>query len=208
MPATDTISTRRKSGRHKPDGQSQQVQVFCPACGFANLFWGKTTSDGEVIEHYGRRCQGWHEDERGERQQCDYRFCFKLCADCGAQNDIAARHCHHCQRILLDPDDMLKAALRLKDALVLRCSGMSLRAGQDDKGEWLQVTYYDEDGADVGELYRLHTPAQRRLFALRFLPLHLRPPPGVAFTLGRAKDIEAAADKLRAPDFVVSRLRG
>lgn len=194
-------------GQAKPDGQSQPVQVFCPACGFANLFWGKTTGDGEVIEHYGRRCHGWHEDERGTRLQCDYRFRFKLCADCGAQNDIAARRCHHCQRILLDPDDMLKAALRLKDALVLRCSGMSLRAGQDDNGEWLQVTYYDEDGADVGERYRLHTPAQRRLFALRFLPLHLRAP-GVNFTWRRAVDIEAAADKLRPPDFVVARRRG
>ncbi len=90
---------------------------------------------------------------------------------------------------------------------MLRCSGMSLRAGQDDKGEWLQVTYYDEDCADVGERYRLHTPAQRRLFALRFLPLHLRAP-GMAFTWERAKDIEAAGDKLRAPDFVVARRRG
>ena len=44
---------------------------------------------------------------------------------------------------------MLKAALRLKDALVLRCSGMSLQHGHDEKGEWLKITYYDEDGADV-----------------------------------------------------------
>ncbi|MGL9723371.1 DEAD/DEAH box helicase [Sodalis sp. (in: enterobacteria)] len=194
-------------GQTKPAAGSQPVQVFCPACGFANLFWGKTAGDGTVIEHYGRRCQGWLEDESGARQQCDYRFRFKLCPDCDAQNDIAARRCHHCQRILLDPDDMLKAALRLKDALVLRCSGMSLRAGQDEKGEWLQVTYFDEDGADVGERFRLHTPAQRRLFALRFLPLHLRAA-GMPFAWRGAADIEAAADKLRAPDFVVARRRG
>lgn len=53
---------------------------------------------------------------------------------------------------------MLKAALRLKDALVLRCSGMALQNGQDEKGEWLKIIYYDEDGADVSERFRLHTP--------------------------------------------------
>ncbi|MFP3701386.1 hypothetical protein SB758_38545, partial [Burkholderia sp. SIMBA_013] len=30
-----------------PKGKSDNVpvQVFCPACGFANTFWGKTTAD-------------------------------------------------------------------------------------------------------------------------------------------------------------------
>ncbi|MFP3498992.1 ATP-dependent helicase, partial [Pseudomonas sp. SIMBA_059] len=91
------------------------VQVFCPACGFANTFWGKATEDGMVIEHFGRRCQGVLEDDEGEREQCDFRFRFKSCPDCGAENDIAARRCHQCDKILVDPDDMLKAALKLKD---------------------------------------------------------------------------------------------
>ncbi|VTP64948.1 type I restriction enzyme EcoKI subunit R [Serratia rubidaea] len=66
-------------GVRKPHGDSQPVQVFCPGCGFANLFWGKCTADGEIIEHYGRRCQGWLEDDDGQREQCDYRFRFKSC---------------------------------------------------------------------------------------------------------------------------------
>ncbi len=53
---------------------------------------------------------------------------------------------------------MLKAALKLKDALVLRCSGMALQHGGDEKGPWLKITYYDEDGADVSERFRLQTP--------------------------------------------------
>lgn len=68
-------------GQTKPAAGSEPVQVFCPACGFANLFWGKTAGDGTVIEHYGRRCQGWLGDESGARQQCDYRFRLKLCPD-------------------------------------------------------------------------------------------------------------------------------
>jgi ribosomal protein L40E len=118
---------------------------------------GKTTADGTLIEHFGRRCQGWFEDDDGQREQCDYRFRFKNCPQCNAENDIAARRCRTCDTILVDPDDMLKAALKLKDALVLRCSGMDLQHGADDKGEWLKITYYDEDGADVSERYRLHT---------------------------------------------------
>ena len=65
---------------------------------------------------------------------------------------------------------MLKAALRLKDALVLRCSGMSLQHEHDEKGEWLKITYYDEDGADVSERFRLQTPAQRTAFEQLFYP--------------------------------------
>lgn len=194
-------------GRPKPTGGGTPVQVFCPQCGFANLFWGKTDGDGDVIEHFGRRCQGWLESDDGEREQCQFRFRFKLCPDCGAENDIAARRCQQCSKLLVDPDDMLKAALRLKDALVLRCSGMTLTSGSDDKGEWLQVTYYDEDGADVSERFRLHTPAQRRVFELRFIKLHHRAP-GTPLLWHTASDIQAAAARLRAPDFVVARRKG
>lgn len=155
-----------------PKGKSDNVpvQVFCPACGFANTFWGKTTADGTLIEHFGRRCQGWFEDDDGHREQCDFRFRFKNCPQCNAENDIAARRCRECDTVLVDPDDMLKAALRLKDALVLRCSGMSLQHEHDEKGEWLKITYYDEDGADVSERFRLQTPAQRNCLRAAFYP--------------------------------------
>ncbi|WP_033568317.1 DEAD/DEAH box helicase [Dickeya undicola] len=194
-------------GHSKPHSDSQPVQVFCPQCGFANLFFGKCTDDGTVIEHYGRRCQGWQADEQGRRQQCDYRFRFKSCPHCGAENDIAARRCQQCQEVLVDPDDMLKAALKLKDALVLRCSGMSLQHGTDAKGEWLRITYHDEDGADVSERFRLHTTAQRNAFTHVFLRAHQRAP-GVPFHWQRAEDVVAQQALLRAPDFVVARMQG
>lgn len=194
-------------GSHKPHSGSQPVQVLCPQCGFANLFWGKTTAEGDIVEHYGRRCQGYEEDDNGVRAQCDYRFRFKVCPECGAENDIAARRCHQCDHIMVDPDDMLKAALKLKDALVLRCSGMQMAAGQDEKGEWLKITYVDEDGADVSERFRLHTPAQRRVFTQLFLRVHQRAP-GLALTWQSAQDILRQQAALRAPDFVVARRQG
>ncbi|WP_213977818.1 DEAD/DEAH box helicase [Serratia marcescens] len=194
-------------GVSKPHGDSQPVQVFCPACGFANLFWGKCTENGDIIEHYGRRCQGWLEDDDGHREQCDYRFRFKSCPHCGAENDIAARRCHQCQEVLVDPDDMLKAALKLKDALVLRCGGMELQSGRDDKGEWLKATYYDEDGTSTSERFRLQTPAQRKAFEMLFLRPHQRVP-GVPFAWHTAADVLAQQQALRHPDFVVARKRG
>ena len=194
-------------GSHKPGSDNKPVQVFCPACGFANIFWGKTTADGTVIEHFGRRCQGVLEDDDDNREQCDFRFRFKSCPHCGAENDIAARRCHQCLEILVDPDDMLKAAQKLKDALVLRCGGMNLESGKDDKGEWLKITYYDEDGASASERYRLQTPAQRTAFLHNFMRPHQRAP-GIELVWNTAADIIAQQALLRHPDFVVARMKG
>ncbi|WP_159564739.1 DEAD/DEAH box helicase [Budvicia diplopodorum] len=194
-------------GSAKPKGDNQPVQVFCPACGFANTFWGKTNESGQVVEHFGRRCQGILEDDEGQREQCDYRFRFKICPHCGAENDIAARRCHQCHEVLVDPDDMLKDALKLKNARVLRCSGMQFKRGEDDKGEWLSITYYDEDGADVTERFRLKTPAQRTAFLQLFVRPHLKAP-GVAFSWNTAADVIQQQHLLRHPDFVIAYLRG
>lgn len=194
-------------GSPKGASDNKPVQVFCPACGFANIFWGKTTADGTVIEHFGRRCQGVLEDDEDNREQCDFRFRFKSCPHCGAENDIAARRCHQCQEVLVDPDDMLKAAQKLKDALVLRCGGMHLETGRDDKGEWLKITYYDEDGASASERYRLQTPAQRTAFVHNFMRPHQRAP-GIELVWNTAADIIAQQALLRHPDFVVARMKG
>ncbi len=194
-------------GAPKGASDNQPVQVFCPACGFANTFWGKTTADGMIIEHFGRRCQGVLEDDDGEREQCDYRFRFKSCPDCGAENDIAARRCHQCDKILVDPDDMLKAALKLKDALVLRCGGMTLEQGRDNQGEWLKATYFDEDGTSVSERFRLQTAGQRKAVEQLFMRPHQRAP-GVPLGWQTAADVLALQPLLRYPDFVVARAKG
>ncbi|EPL6453223.1 MULTISPECIES: DEAD/DEAH box helicase [Providencia] len=195
---------RPEVGSSKPNSSSVPVQVFCPLCQFANVFWGKCTSDGQIIEHYGRRCQGWEENDNGQKQQCEFRFRFKQCPHCGAENDIAARRCQKCQEVLSDPDDMLKAALKLKDALIIRCGGMQFISGSDAKGEWIKINYFDEDGTSVSERYRLTTPAQRRVFEYRFLREHQRAP-GVPFKWNDANDIILQQSLLRYPQFIVAR---
>ncbi|MAM51193.1 MAG: ATP-dependent helicase [Marinobacter sp.] len=190
-------------GEPKPNPDSEPVQVFCPGCGFANIFWGKTDDDGRVIEHYGRRCQGLLEpvdrvqDERP--QQCDYRFRFKECPHCGAENDIAARNCHQCQKAIIDPDDQLRDALKLKDAMVIRCAGISLVAD----GSKLKITYHGENGEEVGESFDFSKPGQRAVFNRLF---------GRRFANSQAPQAFRSADEvlelealLPAPDFVIAR---
>lgn len=195
---------RPEVGSSRPNSTSFPVQVFCPLCQFANIFWGKCTSDGQIIEHYGRRCQGWEEDENKQKKQCEFRFRFKQCPHCGAENDIAARRCQKCQEVLTDPDDMLKAALKLKDALIIRCGGMQFITGSDTKGEWIKINYFDEDGTSVSERFRLATPAQKRVFEYRFLREHQRAP-GVPFKWNNANDILLQQSLLRYPQFIVAR---
>ncbi|MCL7928488.1 DEAD/DEAH box helicase [Halomonas llamarensis] len=202
-------------GEPKPDSDSEPVQVECPDCGHANLFWGKR--DGElVLEHFGRRCQGLVEadsDSRGaapgaDKKQCEFRFRFKVCSDCGAENDIAARRCHGCQQLLVDADDKLKDALKLKDARVLRVAGMQLEATANGRGlPRLKVTYFDEDGTTLAEWFALETSAQRRAFYAAFLRDHLRAP-GVSWQPTSPEAVIAEQRRLRHPDFVVGRKVG
>lgn len=219
-------------GSPKPDPDTVPVMVFCPQCQFANTFWGKTDADGDIIEHFGRRCQGIvdstshanhhanngvKEGDDGPRQQCDYRFRFKECDRCNAQNDIAARRCHHCRAVLIDPDTKLRDALALKDARVIRCAGMTMESipGKAKQGKpghpKLKVIYHDEDGTELGETFSLDTAAQQHVFKIHFLMPHLRNPEAPLKTQQKPYSVDqivAAEDLFRAPDFVVARKQG
>ena len=194
-------------GQPKPDSSSVPVQVFCPLCEFANIFWGKTDEEGNIIEHYGRRCQGLVQREhdtrsQGKAAQCDYRFRFKECPQCNAENDIAARNCHQCGHAIIDPDDQLKAALKLKDAMVIRCAGISMT---ESNGR-LRVIYHDEQGEELSELFDLHNSKQRKrfndLFGRRFA--HSLAPQ----QFNSVDEVLAESQLFSAPDFVVARKSG
>ncbi|MDQ9093533.1 DEAD/DEAH box helicase [Pseudoalteromonas haloplanktis] len=189
-------------GSKKGDSDNVPVQVQCPGCGFANIFWGKTDSQGKVTEHFGRRCQGLLEDDDGLKEQCDYRFRFKECEACGAENDIAARQCQTCHEVMADPDDKLRAALNLKDALVLRCSGLSVNSLASNE-QIIKITYYDEDGASCDEVYDFAKPAARYAFNKQFAKRTAQGQTPVEYK--SAQQVIAAQLQLVAPDFVIAR---
>ncbi len=194
-------------GVSKPAADTEPVMVFCPQCDCGNIFWGKRDADGAVIEHYGRRCQGVVE-AFGAKKQCNYRFRFKECAACNSQNDIAARRCHHCREVLIDADTKLRQALALKDALVLRCAGMTLesRLGKTGRPQ-LKVIYHDEDGTELAEYFSLDSATQKRVFLSHFVQPHLRNPE-TEFQPQSVAQVCRDEALFRAPDFVVARKKG
>ncbi|MDO3720657.1 DEAD/DEAH box helicase [Marinobacter sp. chi1] len=192
-------------GEPKPSPDSEPVQVFCPGCGFANIFWGKTDSDGRVIEHYGRRCRGLlepaeEEGTAGQRpEQCDYRFRFKECPHCGGENDIAARNCLQCHQAIIDPDDQLRDALKLKNAMVIRCAGITLGVA----GSKLKITYHGEDGEELSESFDFSKSAQRTVFNKLFGRRFANSQAPKEFS--KAEEVLELQALLSAPDFVIAR---
>ncbi|NQZ89826.1 MAG: DEAD/DEAH box helicase [Colwellia sp.] len=204
-------------GEKKPNSKSQPVQVICPSCEFPNLFWGICDDDGYLVEHYGRRCQGLVHiptEEQATQSQCDYRFVFKECPHCGGENDIAARNCLQCHEVLVDPDDMLKKALKLKDSKIIRCAGLNLtrvNGKVSDKGsDKLKITYHDEEGAELNESFDFAKPNQVKAFNDIFSK---RLSAKISVQLGATESFEVTnleqalklANILPCPDFVIAR---
>jgi DNA repair protein RadD len=186
-------------GAPPPVSGAELVTVPCPLCNFANTFWGKTDSRGLVLEHYGRRCQGFDRSDLHYIQPCGYRFKAKYCPECGADQDIAARQCSQCQTVLVDPDKKLQDALKLKDALLNQ---------PDNQGKGrLKVSYIDLDGQQLHEFWPLGSKAQRQRFGQIFVPPHLtdhhRP-----FDLSSVSVILAQQHRLQPPAAVIARKDG
>lgn len=144
---------------------------ICPECSHENMFTAHKDYldspkdgagyvldlDGNRIEseygpipgHYGRRCMGYVQSgRRGEYERCRYRWTFKECPHCEADNDIAARYCCECKGEIVDPNDKLRSDFKaLKrdptklqtDAVVMmQCKpGVSRNGNKTIRVEWV-----------------------------------------------------------------------
>ncbi len=163
---------------NKPSKEAVVVDITCPACGLINEFWGLKNEEGEIIEHFGRKCSGVIENNKAnELIECSYRFRYKLCESCGSEQDIAARKCTFCQNILVDNDKKLKEAMALKDAHIMKVEEMIFIKSYDKKGnERLEINYFDSDGESLKEFYYLDTEEALKAFSLNFIRMHKRLP--------------------------------
>jgi DNA repair protein RadD len=135
---------------------------------------------------------------------------FKECQHFGGENDIDARTCIECKEVLVDPDDMLKKALQLKDSKVIRCSGVTLQADLEANKALLKIIYHDEHGSELSETFDFSKPNQVKAFNKIFAK---RISVNIAEKLGVADTFEVAtleqALKLSklfpCPDFVVAK---
>lgn len=190
----------------KPSKESVKVEVLCPDCGVVNNFWGLVDKEGQILEHFGRQCQGALEDPHThEIEPCGFRFRFKRCDQCGEENDIAARSCAKCDHILVDNDKKLKEAMALKDAHVMRVDSMGFIKSHDKKGTTrLEVHYYDADAQSLREYFYLNTPEERRVFYFNFVRMHNRLPEK-RLPIQSIDDVLKIKTHFRQPMFVIAR---
>lgn len=195
-------------GDKKPKEDSIPVLVTCPQCGFDNNFWGKTDFEGNIIEHYGRKCKGaTHDAHTLEITPCGFRFRYKLCGACGTENDVGAKECSKCKAILVDADSKLKQARLSKNAHILKPDSIELLEKQDKNGNaYLEVRYYDYDAQYLREMHYLNNQTAKKKFDINFLRSHLkRPEHRKDIHFNSPTDIINNQNILRVPSFVIAR---
>lgn len=193
----------------KTTPESVQVQVTCPKCGFMNDFWGRTDHEGNVTEHYGRKCRGGVQDiDTYEFIPCGFRFRAKYCPECGQENDITARECRACKTVLVDADSKLKQAKLSKDAHVLEPDTVEMLERADKNGTpFLEVRYYDYNANYLSEMHYLNNQTSLKKFNINFLRSHMKRPE-LRMDIKSVGQIVAAQKNFRMPSFVIARKQG
>lgn len=88
------------------DGMVLTTRVMDPST--KDDFGDCDSKEVPVPAHYSRRCSNPEATViKGVAYPCTHRFSFKMCPDCLAENDIAARHCTECKIRLVDPNEKL-----------------------------------------------------------------------------------------------------
>lgn len=188
----------------KQSKESVPVSVDCPKCGFLNTFWGIVDYDGDVIEHFGRKCRGATHDDL-KITLCNYRFRFKICHACGNENDITARVCENCEAILIDADSKLKQARLSKNAHILTPEKVTFEEKMDkNSNSYLEVRYYDADAQYLSEAHFFSTPSSLKKFYVNFLRFHLKRPERT-YLIKNPKDVIKIQNNLRLPAFIIAR---
>ena len=105
------------------------IDVTCPVCHHINQFSAKPNKEQIPIDahgyfedafghqlldatghpiaaHFGQRCQHITLTPTGT-SQCDHRWNYRDCPECGGENSLSARECVHCGAELVDPNDKL-----------------------------------------------------------------------------------------------------
>ncbi len=190
----------------KPSKESEAVIVPCPKCGFENNFWGHLSLDGDIVEHFGRKCRGATQDASSlEIFPCGYRFRYKICHSCGEENDITARECTQCSAVLIDADSKLKQAKLSKNAHVLTPDSVDLEEKVDKNGNpYLDVRYYDFDSKYFNEIHYLSNSTSLKKFNINFLRSHLKRPEFSAY-IKNVDDVLEHSHLLRKPKFIIAR---
>ena len=190
----------------RPVKDSVPVWIPCPACGFENNFWGRVNDDGDITEHFGRKCRGGKQDPNTlEITPCGYRFRLKICHHCGAENDLTARECEKCNTVLVDADAKLKQAKLSKNFHVLTPDRITFEERTDkNSNPYLEIRYYDFDAHYVSEAHFFNNSSALKKFKINFLRSHLRRPE-LSDEFTSPHEVVKYQKLFRLPSFVIAR---
>lgn len=200
---------RPEIGFKKPSPSAVGVIVSCPECSHDNSFWGECDGSGEVVEHYGERCQGV---EIGEDlvtiKRCGFRFRARYCDICGTENDLTARICSACNNAILSDEQRLQQARADKNTHVMRPDSMTFQQSFDKQGRVrLEVRYYDYDGEHLAEYFYFATDNDTKVFYYNFLRMHNRTPE-LRLIINSPADALKEQSRFRIPLFVIAERQG
>ncbi len=190
----------------RPAKDTVPVQVQCPECGFMNDFWGYVDFEGNVVEHFGRKCRGSRQDSvTFQWRPCGFRFRSKICHQCGAENDLTAQKCEKCKVELTDASAKLKQAKLSKNSHLLTPERITFEERSDKNGNpYLEIRYYDFDAQYVSEAHFFSNPTSVKKFNINFLRSHLKRPE-LALNLRTPLDVIQNQKLFRLPAFVIAR---
>lgn len=189
----------------RPAKDTVPVLVPCPVCSFENSFWGYAV-EGEVIEHFGRKCRGMAQDPKTfEYRPCTYRFRSKICHVCGGENDITAKACDNCKAVLIDADAKLKQAKLSKNAHVMTPDRITFEERKDkNSNPYLEIRYYDVESNYLQEAHFFGNASSIKKFNINFLRSHLRRPE-LATEFTSPMEAVKYQKLFRLPAFVIAR---
>lgn len=193
-------------GEKKPASDTVPVIIQCPQCAHDNHFWGYADDDGNVFEHFGRKCKGAIMDpDTLEITPCGFRFRFKLCHACEAENDITAKKCERCDAELVDAEAKLKQAKLSKNSHVLTPDKITFDERMDKNHRpYLEIRYYDADAQYLSEAHFFNYASALQKFNINFLRSHLRRPE-LAGEFRTAADVVKYQQLFRLPAYVIAR---
>jgi DNA repair protein RadD len=190
----------------RPTLDSVPVKIECPRCEHVNDFWGIADQKGGVLEHFGKQCRGAIENpDTGELVPCGFRYRFKNCERCGAENNLDATFCAACNAHFIDEETKLRDAMAAKDAHVMRPDSMTLERRVDKKGnERLEIRYFDLNAQHLSEVFFFSSPQDAKIFYYNFLRMHYRLP-GQKLAVQTIDEALEHRAQYRLPLFIIAR---
>jgi len=138
----DLTITGLVASKNDQAADEEYFEIDCPDCNTVN-------------RHTAQRCVGITQTGR-----CDYRFIFKECGSCQAQNSPSARHCYKCDEELIDPNKRLTRTAAVGPGIPFQVAVMDMTIRPHWKGEsqTLRVDYGVTDGSKSWEVSQFLKP--------------------------------------------------